>query len=168
MKNCSHILIRCYGALALCSIRVSPFTLWNHYNGLSLPNSPETLHVQIVNRFYHQSSTYLTMGKPKSGSIVSTYQTVSVNCDKCRTRLFRYKKKNGTKSNLVKCYIERISEDCQGLIKKRHEKEEQVGGELECNDWTCPNCETNFGRDAMIHGRPVIKLVGGKVQMTKK
>lgn len=46
--------------------------------------------------------------KPKSGSVVDSYQTVSVNCSSCRHRLFRYKKKNGVKSNLIKCYVERI------------------------------------------------------------
>jgi len=35
-------------------------------------------------------------------------------------------------------------------------------------DWICPNCDTKFGRDSMIHGKPAIKLVGGKTQMTKK
>lgn len=104
-------------------------------------------------------TTVLLMGKPKSGSIVDSYQTVSVNCKKCRTRLFRYKKKNGTKSNLIKCYVERISEDCVDAVKNK--KEDSL-------DWICPTCETRFGKDALIHGRPAIKLVGGKTQMTKK
>ena len=110
------------------------------------------------------------MGKPKSGSIVDTYQTVSVNCKKCKTRLFRYKKKNGTKSNLVKCYVERISEDCVGLVAERHKNDDKNDGDSSGGggDWTCPNCQTNFGRDSIIHGRPAIKLVGGKIQMTKQ
>ena len=110
-------------------------------------------------------STPLFMGKPKSGSIVDSYQTVSVNCKKCRTRLFRYKKKNGTKSNLIKCYIERISEDCVDLVAKRSETPSGDNAPL---DWFCPNCKTRFGKDSMIHGRPAIKLVGGKTSMTKK
>ena len=120
---------------------------------------------------YYNTSTKLNMGKPKAGSIVESYQTVSVNCKKCQTRLFRYKKKNGTKSNLVKCYIERISEDCVGLVaEKDREKDEtddtsSSGGD---GDWICPNCQTRFGRDSMIHGRPAIKMVGGKIQMKKK
>lgn len=101
----------------------------------------------------------LQMGKPKSGSIVDSYQTVSVNCMKCRTRLFRYKKKNGTKSNLIKCYVERISEDCVDLVKNKDKNS---------TEWHCPSCETRFGKDSMIHGRPAIKLVGGKTQMKKK
>lgn len=118
------------------------------------------------------------MGKPKSGSIVDTYQTVSVNCKKCKTRLFRYKKKNGTKSNLVKCYVERISEDCVGLVAERerrnndddshHNDDSNNNDNSGDGDWVCPNCQTKFGRDSMIHGRPAIKLVGGKIQMTKK
>jgi len=108
---------------------------------------------------YISSTVPLQMGKPKSGSIVDNYQTVSVNCKKCRTRLFRYKKKNGTKSNLIKCYVERISEDCVDLVKNKIE---------DSTEWHCPNCETRFGKDSMIHGRPAIKLVGGKTHMTKK
>lgn len=46
------------------------------------------------------TSSYLE-ARPKSGSVVDSYQTVSVNCNSCRSRLFRYKKKNGTKSNLI-------------------------------------------------------------------
>jgi len=114
----------------------------------------------VLSNFRSISSTVsLQMGKPKSGSIVDSYQTVSVNCKKCRTRLFRYKKKNGTKSNLIKCYVERISEDCQDLVKNKID---------DSTEWHCPNCETRFGKDSMIHGRPAIKLVGGKTQMTKK
>jgi hypothetical protein len=116
------------------------------------------------------SSCTIYMGKPNSGSIVDSYQTVSVNCKKCRTRLFRYKKKNGTKSNLVKCYVERISEDCQGIVAERQCDgiDDDGTSNSESPDWICPNCDTRFGRDALIHGRPAIKLIGGKVQMTKK
>ena len=112
--------------------------------------------------------------KPKSGSVVDSYQTVSVNCSKCRTRLFRYKKKNGTKSNLIKCYIERISEDSAGLLETMSlmsdgDGEDEGGAEaLEGQEWSCPDCGQRFGRRTLIHGRPAIKLVGGKVQMTKK
>ena len=114
--------------------------------------------------------------KPKSGSIVDSYQTVSVNCSKCRTRLFRYKKKNGTKSNLIKCYIERISEDSAKIIENLCgvDGDENGGGgdgdgdALEGQEWSCPDCGQRFGRRTLIHGRPAIKLVGGKVRMTKK
>jgi ssDNA-binding Zn-finger/Zn-ribbon topoisomerase 1 len=102
------------------------------------------------------------MAKPKRGSVVDSYQTVGVNCNKCGERLFRYKKKNGTKSNLVKCYVERICEDSAGLLAKYEQSEEEQGFL-----WHCPSCGTNFARSAKIHGRPALKLVGGKVRMTK-
>jgi hypothetical protein len=109
------------------------------------------------------------MGKPKSGSIVDSYQTVSVNCSKCKTRLFRYKKKNGTKSNLIKCYIERISQDCEGVLERKANIQTDRNTDDDItNDWNCPKCDTKFGTDSLIHGRPAIKLVGGKTTMTKK
>jgi predicted RNA-binding Zn-ribbon protein involved in translation (DUF1610 family) len=99
--------------------------------------------------------------KPKRGSVVDSYQTVSVNCSRCGTRLFRYKKKNGTKSNLVKCFVERIAEDTAGVLR------EQQGTE-EATEYQCPSCGQRFARAAVIRGRPALKLVGGKVRMTKK
>lgn len=102
--------------------------------------------------------------QPKRGGLVDSYQTVSINCAKCGEKLFRYKKKNGTKSNLVKCYIERISEDYTGLLKAQ----EISGISSEEFQWSCPNCETKFARHALIHGRPALKMVGGKIRMTKK
>lgn len=111
-----------------------------------------------------QSKSIRLQAKPKRGGVVDSYQTVSVNCSKCGERLFRYKKKNGTKSNLVKCYIERISEDSAGLLKAQ----EKSGMSNENFDWSCPNCNTNFARPSLIHGRPALKMIGGKVRMTKK
>ena len=110
------------------------------------------------------SSSTIRFTIPKEGNVVESYQTVSVNCAKCQERLFRYKKKNGTKSSLVKCYIERISEDSVGLL----EAQIASGATWESFDWRCPICETIFARPAMIHGRPALKIVGGKVRMTKK
>ena len=159
-------------------------TLWSPSS--FVPNAhPSTVPIQNIRhheqrytrqeqqcRYAFSSSTVLHMGKPKSGSIVDSYQTVSVNCAKCKTRLFRYKKKNGTKSNLIKCYIERISEDCEGLVE---EKQGSIGGDdrdptsgSSSTDWVCPKCHSKFGRDSMIHGRPAIKLAGKKTTMTKK
>jgi len=164
------------------------------------------------------------LAKPKkAGSTVDNYQTVSVNCSKCQERLFRYKKKNGTKSNLVKCYIERISEDSAGVLalaaSKQKSSEPSISQPNEDNaqnrksknktnrnrnrkraqdrksiqddsspatvytntsplfsqlqldpgySWECPSCHTQFARSSMIHGRPALKLVGGKIRMTKK
>jgi len=118
--------------------------------------------------------------RPKSGSVVESYRTVSVSCSRCRTRLFRYKKKNGTKSNLVKCYIERISDDMAGILGEGRGGDDGGGDDGEASgagqrqeqeqeeEWSCPECGQRFGRRALIHGRPAIKLVGGKVRMTKK
>jgi hypothetical protein len=106
---------------------------------------------------HHCSSTRPLLAQPKQGSIVDSYQTVSVHCVKCKGRLFRYKKKNGTKTSLTKCYIERIVDDCAGVVKESDDR----------THLTCPTCETNFARPTMIHGLPALKLVGGKVRMTK-
>ena len=103
------------------------------------------------------------LAAPKRGGIVDSYQTVSVVCAGCNERLFRYKKKNGMKSRLVKCYIERISEDSAGLLASR----EDAGADADA-EWRCPSCSANFARSSLIHGRPALKLVGGKVRMAKK
>ena len=50
---------------------------------------------------YSRSALVVMQAKPKRGSVVDSYQTVSVNCAKCGERLFRYKKKNGTKSKEI-------------------------------------------------------------------
>jgi hypothetical protein len=115
-------------------------------------------------RFYSSATLILWQAQPKRGNVVDSYQTVSVNCAKCRERIFRYKKKNGTKSNLVKCYVERISEDSAGVLKAQ----EESGVSRDDYSWECPNCQTQFARSALIKGLPALKMVGGKVQMTKK
>jgi hypothetical protein len=124
-------------------VQTSPF--------LSSPTSPPSHHM-------FQRCRSLA-AKPKQGNVVDSYQTVSVNCAKCRERLFRYKKKNGTKSNLVKCFVERIAEDSANVLKDQGE-----GADI----YTCPSCETQFARGAMMRGLPALKLVGGKTRMTKK
>lgn len=103
--------------------------------------------------------------KPKRGAIIDTYQTVSVNCAKCRLKLFRYKKKNGTKSNLIKLYVERIVEDCESVLDEQYTRESS-GDEV--TELTCPGCNTRFARSTTIKGLPALKLVGGKIRMTKK
>ena len=89
---------------------------------------------------------------------IDQYQTVTVACSKCDTSLFKYKKKNGLKSNLIKCYVERIVKDEHDLLLLARESGEEM---------QCPKCGSNFARDALIHGRPALKMVGGKVRMRK-
>jgi hypothetical protein len=129
----------------------------------------------IIRRQSIHTSHNPLFAKPKSGSVVDSYQTVSVNCNSCRHRLFRYKKKNGVKSNLIKCYVERIvhsqQEQSDDSEADNLERQLSIFKELSANNdhqWLCPNCGSNFGRSALIHGRPCLKLVGGKTRMTKK
>jgi len=134
---------------------MSAFVFRQNHHGAALPCG--IFRMKIRRAF--SVSTTLNQAKPKSGSIVDKYQTVSVNC-KCGERLFRYKKKNGTKSQLVKLFVDRISEDCVGLMGNEKDITEQK--------WECPKCQTSFARPALIRGRPALKLIGGKTRMTKK
>ena len=118
----------------------------------------------------------LLRAKPKRGNVVDSYRTVSVNCAKCGERLFRYKKKNGTKSNLVKYFIERISEDCAGVLQDEGGEAAAAASasasaaydEAASRNYHCPACQSRFARYAVMRGLPALKLVGGKVRMTKK
>lgn len=150
-----HASITCYAcALLLCkSYAFNPYQL-NRSNWLQLPSLIQPFH----------SSTQ-TNAAPKRGSIVDSYQTVSVNCNSCRQRLFKYKKKNGTKSNLIKCYVERIVEANDESLQQDVDNFTNLH---EDHRWCCPNCGVNFARCAMIRGLPALKLVGGKTRMTKK
>ena len=125
----------------------------------------------IISRSFQTSHSSL-YAKPKCGSVVDSYQTVSVNCNSCRHRLFRYKKKNGTKSNLIKCYVQRIvhTEEQHGdgtdTLQAQLDNFEELSAKN--HQWSCPQCGNKFARSALIHGRPALKLVGGKTRMTKK
>ncbi|WP_115718972.1 hypothetical protein [Gallaecimonas mangrovi] len=72
-------------------------------------------------------------------------RTVDVSCSQCRAAIFKYRK--GGKGALVKCFIERISED--------HTTQA-------CH---CPGCGQVFARETLIRGTPAYKMIGGKVQM---
>ncbi|CAB9523670.1 expressed unknown protein [Seminavis robusta] len=119
-------------------------------------------------QLYRYYSTTALQAKPKRGSVVDSYRTVSVNCAKCQARLFRYKKKNGTKSNLVKCYIERIAEDSAGVLENARAELQDDMMFPQDYAWQCPSCQSQFARTAQIHGLPALKMVGGKIKMTKK
>ena len=116
---------------------------------LPLLTPPQPLHVR--------SPPVRLLAAPRKKGVES-YQTVSVACQKCNELLFRYKKKNGLKSNLIKCYVERIVEDPAGLLDAWSDRTVEL---------KCPQCQSGFARDALIHGRPALKLVGGKVRMRK-
>jgi hypothetical protein len=158
------------------------------WNGLSSPDpllahmdSPVRTVMTIIPSFPFLllSSPVCLSAKPRrAGSVVESYQTVSVNCAKCRQRLFRYKKKNGTKSNIIKCFVERIVVDHNRKdddsdssfatkILEDVEKLDQVSATTTAT-FQCPSCGSSFARHAMIRGLPALKLIGGKIQMTKK
>ena len=123
------------------------------------------------NIYHHPRSIHSTtnlFAKPKRGNVVESYQTVAVNCQSCKHRLFRYKKKNGTKSNLIKCYVERIVHDDPDDNVLAQQLENFTELSESDHKWCCPKCGVNFGRSSLIHGLPALKLVGGKTRMTKK
>jgi hypothetical protein len=70
-------------------------------------------------------------------------KTVDIFCSACKAPLFKYRK--GGKGPLVKCFIERITQD--------HTHTECV----------CPGCERPFARPATIRGTAAYKMIGGKV-----
>jgi hypothetical protein len=73
--------------------------------------------------------------------------TIKVYCAKCKTLLYRYQKEG--LGLLVKCYKDRIIEDCT----KR--------------DLRCPNCQQIFARHAFYRNRPANKIIQGKVFVRK-
>jgi uncharacterized C2H2 Zn-finger protein len=70
-------------------------------------------------------------------------RTISIHCAGCRNLLYRYRK--GGTGGLIKCFVERIVED-------------RTEGDLRC-----PNCGVLFARPGEIVGRPIHKIVQGKV-----
>jgi ribosomal protein S27E len=70
-------------------------------------------------------------------------RTIGIHCLKCRTLLYRYSK--GGTGGLVKCFVERIVQD-------------RTGGDMKC-----PHCGQEFARLQAIGGKPVHKIIQGKV-----
>ena len=70
-------------------------------------------------------------------------RTISIHCVGCRTLLYRYRK--GGRGGLVKCFVERIVED------------------FTRGDLKCPECGRAFARERVISGRPVHKIIQGRV-----
>ena len=70
-------------------------------------------------------------------------RTIGIHCAGCRTLLYRYRK--GGTGGLVKCFVERITED-------------RTNGDMKC-----PACGQEFARAQVISGRPAHKIIQGKV-----
>lgn len=70
-------------------------------------------------------------------------RSVDISCAACKTLLYKYRK--GGKGALVKCFVERITENHT------------------TSDGVCPQCEQAFARETMIRGAPAFKIIGGKV-----
>lgn len=82
------------------------------------------------------------MSKHKNGKKIFN---IRLSCASCGTFLCRYGKEGP--GHLVKCYQDGIQDD-------------QTGGKM-----TCPSCGQAYAREAMMHGRPVRKIIQGKVSI---
>jgi len=167
MKSYNRIRRRCrYIATCIVGCCIGSRSIMSQ--SLTLQPTRNIHQSNIYNQFRSIYSTTNLYAKPKRGNVVESYQTVAVNCQSCKHRLFRYKKKNGTKSNLIKCYVERIVHDDSddNLLAQQLENFTELS-ETD-HKWCCPKCGVNFGRSSLIHGLPALKLVGGKTRMTKK
>ncbi|WP_088329191.1 hypothetical protein [Lacimicrobium sp. SS2-24] len=82
------------------------------------------------------------MAKPRTKQPL---RTVQIYCSACRTLLYKYRK--GGKGSLVKCFVERISEDHT------------------TTPCECPECKQVFARETLIRGTPAHKIIGGKVRV---
>ena len=70
-------------------------------------------------------------------------RTIAIHCAGCRKLLYRYRK--GGTGALVKCFVERIVED-------------RTAGDL-----SCPGCHRVFARPGVLSGKPIHKIIQGKV-----
>jgi hypothetical protein len=97
---------------------------------------------------------------------ILAFRTVTVVCARCQITLFKYKKANGKKSNLVKLYIERVVQDPFNLLVPTVEPPQtqlcDLSAKYRC---TCPSCGTTFGRPARISGQDAVKIIGGRLAM---
>ena len=88
-----------------------------------------------------------------------SYQTVSVLCTTCRSKIFKYKKKNGTKSGLVKLYLERIVSDPYNIIPNlasitvQYNMDEFLHGSESCNSASLKaKVDSSYGSDSNSDG----------------
>lgn len=92
-----------------------------------------------------------------------SYQSVQVMCSKCLTKLFKYKKKNGAKSRLIKLYLERIVDDPFHLVTQYDDCES--ANEAKLTELLCPKCGSPWGRPSMKAGNKIFKCIGGKLKI---
>ncbi len=76
-------------------------------------------------------------------STSASTRAISIHCKKCQGLLYRYRK--GGTGSLVKCFLDRIIED------------------YTAGDLTCPGCGQIFARPGAIGGKPVHRIISGKV-----
>jgi ssDNA-binding Zn-finger/Zn-ribbon topoisomerase 1 len=114
-----------------------------------------------------------------------TYRTMSIECSKCRCELFKYKKKNGTKSKLVKMYTSRIihdphdfltsnthsgrdGEDCDKFTKSGDGRCDYITSKKNesVRELVCPQCQSEWGRHGTKAGHEIFKCIGGKIRMS--
>ena len=69
--------------------------------------------------------------------------TVKIHCANCSTLLYKYYK--GGSGSLIKCWLHKIVKDYTK------------------GDMTCPKCNQQFSRYALIRNRPAHKIIQGKV-----
>ena len=70
-------------------------------------------------------------------------RTISIHCGSCRDLLYKYWK--GGTGGLLQCHLDRIAED-------------RTAG-----DMRCPACGQEFARLRVIAGKPVHKIIQGKI-----
>lgn len=75
---------------------------------------------------------------------------IDIHC-RCGYLLFRYYKAG--KGRLIKCIIERLTEDRVGLT-----------GAQTFSKPLCPSCHKELGTIQIIHGKPALKLNQGTIQ----
>ena len=96
---------------------------------------------------------------------ILAFRTVTVICARCQVTLFRYKKANGKKSNLVKLYVERVVHDPFRLLVpavQERDKPCDLSDKYRC---VCPSCGNTFGRPTRISGQDAVKIIGGRLAM---
>ena len=81
---------------------------------------------------------------------MKTGKIIDIEC-RCGTKLFRYFKAG--KGRLIKCMINRLTEDFVGLK-----------GAATFSRPLCPGCGRELGIIMMIHGQPALKLNQGTIK----